>query len=95
MRHTDVWSGMVDAENGTGNGAIAVARNRSGAMTSELKPCPFCGRVPHRTDDESDIYYIGHDVDCYIVRSRLWSCITVSSIRYSLVGRAWERRDDE
>ena len=36
-------------------------------MTSELKPCPFCGRVPHRTDDESDIYYIGHDVDCYIV----------------------------
>ena len=47
MRHTDVWSGMVDAENGTGNGAIAVARNRSGAMSEKCSSatlCPRCGK---------------------------------------------------
>lgn len=61
-------------------------------MTSELKPCPFCGRVPHRTDDESDIYYIGHDVDCYIV-SVVDHGSTVLD-KDSSMGRAWERRND-
>ena len=63
-------------------------------MTSELKPCPFCGRVPHRTDDESDIYYIGHDVDCYIVSVEDdWrhNCLLDKD---SSMGRAWERRND-
>ena len=64
-------------------------------MTSELKPCPFCGRVPVRADDESDIYYIGHDVDCYIVSVEdevLHNCLLYKD---SSMGRAWERRNDE
>ena len=64
-------------------------------MMNELKPCPFCGRVPHRDDDESDIYCIGHDVECYIVwvwASMLPDCLVDKG---SSMGRAWERRDDE
>jgi hypothetical protein len=65
-------------------------------MTSELKPCPFCGRVPVRADDESDIYYIGHDVDCYIVSLGLFELLHNCLLdKGSSMGRAWERRDDE